>query len=736
MNRIKLFVLILTFTAVSLFEGCKNKDIDFESFKIEKETTTQTATSVSITGSYSFAGTVKGMKVNIGEKESLSDANLYEMQMEGTNFSVTVGDLKPSTEYYYRYSIDFGSSEDYLTEAKTFTTMNAVPVVPSVKALELLSIGDTIFRVKCEVVSDGGKEVTERGICWNNYGDPTIDDETIAYSSGGLGQYTIRMENLSWGKKYYVRAYAKNAIGTGLSDEILELQTPLPPGIQIILEANPEEGGTVSGEGIFETGEQCTINAIANTGYDFVNWTENDTVVSSNSEYTFTVTTNRILTANFTKKTISITTTVSPQNSGTVTGAGNYLYGDICELIATPNSSSEFKEWKKDGLTVSTNAHYSFTVTEPANYVACFTVISYNVTISVNPVNGGEVTGASTYSLGQSCTIQATPAAGFIFDYWSENDIVVSVHKTYSFTVTSDHNFVAHFQETSHPIGAIPGLFTINNQGEQVYFSKGNLQYIGSASLPYWKFAEHQWDYLGTTTNQNSVERNVDRDLFGWGTSGYHDTNDPMNSNYSPWSTSTLTDYYGPSNSMPSQNLTEGSANYDWGVFNPINNGGNIANIWRTLTGGENGEWNYIFNVRSASMVNGTFNARYVKARVANVSGVILFPDSYTHPISVLPPTGINSPATGYYTNIYSESDFELMENAGAVFLPTAGYRNRTDLYNGGVAGYYWSTTHESSRYAFNLDFSSDNIDALNAKRFRYLGLSVRLVYPYQGPRK
>lgn len=45
------------------------------------------------------------------------------------------------------------------------------------------------------------------------------------------------------------------------------------------------------------------------------------------------------------------------------------------------------------------------------------------------------------------------------------------------------------------PIGAINGLFSVSAT-KKVYFSKGNLQYIGSASTPYWKFAEHQWDYL------------------------------------------------------------------------------------------------------------------------------------------------------------------------------------------------------------------------------------------------
>ena len=80
--------------------------------------------------------------------------------------------------------------------------------------------------------------------------------------------------------------------------------------------------------------------------------------------------------------------------------------------------------------------------------------------------------------------------------------------------------------------GILPGGFSVS-ANQQVQFSQGNLQYIGSAATPYWHFAENQWDYLGTTTGQNSSNENVDRDLFGWGTSGYNHGAIC----YQPWST-------------------------------------------------------------------------------------------------------------------------------------------------------------------------------------------------------
>ena len=63
--------------------------------------------------------------------------------------------------------------------------------------------------------------------------------------------------------------------------------------------ANPAEAGTVTGGGEFEETDEITVKAVANEGYEFVNWTEGETVVSTNAEYTFTVTADVALVANF-----------------------------------------------------------------------------------------------------------------------------------------------------------------------------------------------------------------------------------------------------------------------------------------------------------------------------------------------------------------------------------------------------------------------------------------------------
>lgn len=62
---------------------------------------------------------------------------------------------------------------------------------------------------------------------------------------------------------------------------------------------NPQQGGTTSGGGVYINNQTDTVKAIPNPGWDFVNWTEGSTVVSTNTVYVFVVTANRTLTANF-----------------------------------------------------------------------------------------------------------------------------------------------------------------------------------------------------------------------------------------------------------------------------------------------------------------------------------------------------------------------------------------------------------------------------------------------------
>ena len=210
--------------------------------------------------------------------------------------------------------------------------------------------------------------------------------------------------------------------------------------------ANPTNAGVISGGGSYFYNQTCTLTATAKTGYNFVCWSENGVPVSNTATYTFTVTSSRNLVANFEPQNFIISAAVNPTNSGTVTGTGQYSYGQTCTLTATANPGYAFDSWTENGNPVSTNATYTFLVTGSRNIVANFTLESYEVSGSANPTIGGSITGSGVFLYGQVCTMTATAAEGYTFLHWSDDDNqIISYNATYTFTVTGNRNLVANF---------------------------------------------------------------------------------------------------------------------------------------------------------------------------------------------------------------------------------------------------------------------------------------------------
>ena len=269
---------------------------------------------------------------------------------------------------------------------------------------------------------------------------------------------------------------------------------------------------------------------------------------------------------------------------------------------------------------------------------------------------------------------------------------------------------------TDAPKGAVKGLFSVS-EDQQVWFSQGNLQYIGSAGTPYWRFADYQWDYLGLTTGQDSDSPDVNRDLFGWATSGCY----TGGIYYMPYDVNTTTVNYGPGY----YNLTDNYANADWGVFNAISNGGNTPDQWRTLS---QAEWEYVLSRRST-----TSGILFAKAVVNGVNGIIVLPDKWSQSTFSLAST--NDKQASFSSNTISSIDWtEVLEPKGAVFLPASGIRKGTNVESLGENGLYWSTTYGTSGQARGLSFSDSYMNISNSystETSRGNGASVRLVQEY-----
>lgn len=220
-----------------------------------------------------------------------------------------------------------------------------------------------------------------------------------------------------------------------------------PSTYTITVSANPSNGGSVSGGGIYQQGQQCTVSATANSNYTFVKWTENGTQVSTNPTYSFTVNSNRTLVAHFQNQPSQYTISVSanPTNGGTVSGGGTYSQGQTCTLVASPNPNFDFVNWTEGGNVVSTSATYSFSVNCNRTLVAHFESHVFTIAAYPEPSEGGTIYGDGTYSGGIICHLIAVPNNNYSFLNWTENGVVVSSDSDYSFVVTGNRTLTANF---------------------------------------------------------------------------------------------------------------------------------------------------------------------------------------------------------------------------------------------------------------------------------------------------
>ena len=288
--------------------------------------------------------------------------------------------------------------------------------------------------------------------------------------------------------------------------------------------------------------------------------------------------------------------------------------------------------------------------------------------------------------------------------------------------------------------GSLPGVFTIN--GKKIKFSQGNLQYQPSTQT--WRFAEHQFDYIGISSNTDGSEGNMGSDndnkritdtsymgwidLFGWATSGYNNPGAERTA-YLPTATNgTQSDYW--INSDYSKSITREDYT-DWGV--------NIKGNWRTPT---SVEWEALKNRENGwASCHLTIHDDNVNVNVLDAQYVLLlFPDDWNNPDGIYSgPYNNTINSTSLNDVILSLIQFNKLQKSGVVLLPPTATRNGTSLKNASAGRlFYWSATStntsgntsnsayfiknrdNSNNYSFFVDFGSDGK--------KYYGMAVRLV--------
>lgn len=531
-------------------------------------------------------------------------------------------------------------------------------------------------------------------------------------------------------------AVTLTARATVITPDPDEEWNPLPPtdpdmeSVYIIAQSANSTTGKAYGSASYVVGKEVTLRAVPAHGYVFSCWDDGNT----DSVRTVIASVDITYTAYFTPITYTVTVATDNASAGTVSGGGVYAYRSSATLRATPAAGYSFVRWSDE----STDAVHTVYITSDTLFTAYFAPISYTLTVQTADTELGSVSGGGTYAMNHVATLTATPLNYSTFLQWDDGN----TDNPRTVTITGDATYIALFlpySEPEHPEGEgqLTGKFQVA-PSRYVVFSQGNLQYNaangekhkcanGTWGQGTWRLADNQYDYIGLDNAEADEAYDGWIDIFGWGTSGWMSGAKA----YQPWCISEVPTDFQPYNS--GSDLTLMAEYADWGVYNAVYNGGNRTGEWRVLT---SDEWQYLFRYGQWTM------ARIKVTEKKSLRGFLMLPTGFSCPAGV----SVKVLGTGnetetqktvsqgeYSSNLYTLEQFALLQEAGVVFLPCAGFRDAGEVDYVNMVGGYWSSTAAGEQNARALYFFSNMVDA-NYLPLRSFGYSVRLVSEVEAP--
>ena len=321
------------------------------------------------------------------------------------------------------------------------------------------TISGTVYDSGGAAITDGGSVIAYTGppcstAITAGIGSINVDG---TYTIGGLpvGTYYLKAYPLgAYVSEWWVDPASSPDCTVAQAVPVLALEAvvgkdfQLNTGVMVTTLAIPVVGGTVTGGGTITSGDIAVLTATPATGYTFTGWSSTTTVITTADSLvtplSFMVVGDTTIIANFTPDSFTVTVSPNPYIGGTVGGADSYFYSTTAILTATPTAGYAFIGWSGDA-TGTTNP-LGVPVYSDKNIIANF-ALTYTITTSILPVGGGTVTGGRVYTSGDTATLTAIPATGYVFTGWS-GDATGAANPLLVTAITSDKNIVANFTPT------------------------------------------------------------------------------------------------------------------------------------------------------------------------------------------------------------------------------------------------------------------------------------------------
>ena len=260
--------------------------------------------------------------------------------------------------------------------------------------------------------------------------------------------------------------------------------------------------GTIEGGGVKKAGSSVTLTATPKRGYRFLGWYDNDTLISSDSSYTFTIGNDDLsYAARFTYESYNLVVESESTEKGTVSeSSGKYDYLDNLTIDAIQNKGYSFYGWYSGSTLVSKENPYTFAMPySDVTYKAKFNTNKYVLNLNNENESLGSISGEGTFFYGNNVTITAAPNTGVFFLGWYDNDgKLVSSLKSYSFKMPyEDILYTAKFEWTPYSISINindTSMGTITGDGSYTYGQ--NVSLVATPNEHYSFFGWYDGDNL------------------------------------------------------------------------------------------------------------------------------------------------------------------------------------------------------------------------------------------------
>ncbi len=482
----------------------------------------------------------------------------------------------------------------------------------------------------------------------------TINSYTLTVNTVGLGSVTKNPDQPTYNHGTSVQLTAVPAIGYAFTAWSGDTTGTMNPFTKIMngnksytatftinsytLTINIVGGGTVlrnPDQPTYTHGTSVQMTAVPAVGYTFGSWS-GDASGSANPR-NISMNGNKIVTATFIINTYTLSTSVTPAGTGSVTrnpSQANYNHGTSVLVTAVPSTGYSLAAWSGD----TTGTVNPFTVVMNGNksYTATFAINVY--TLTVNTVGSGSVNrnpNQATYNHGTSVQLTAVPGTGYSFSAWSGD--TTGTMNPFTKIMNGNKSYTATFTINTYTLTTfVTGNGAVFKSPDQPTYNHGtSVQLTASAGFGY-SFSAWSGDTTGTMNPFTKI----------------------MNGNKSYTATFTINTYTistsvvgsGSVNRNPSQ------ANYNHGtsvLVTAVPGSGYSFSAWSGDTTGTNNPFTVILHESKSYTATFVINAYTLTVNIVGNGSVARNPNqpTYNHGTSVQLTA---NPGTGYTFSAWS----------------------------------------------------------------------------------